>query len=92
MGSLKDQMMDDMENNRNKKIAELLGITEDDLALSTWELEERTNNDGVVLDVDVCFDENTPRRILDKIEGLGEDNCVSIGANSLDEPDEDHEV
>jgi len=84
MGSMKDEMMDQQEANRDRKLAEILGISYGELCEAEWEIDEMTNNDGLVTDVQVHFSEATPKAILEKIEGIGHDGRVSIGLNALD--------
>lgn len=93
MGSAKEEMMQAQEENRDRRLAEALGITYDELQQTDWEFDEITNNDDLVVDLRVKFGESSPKHILEKIDGLDEDNTVSIDPNALgsDHEDEDRE-
>jgi len=72
------------------RLAEELGITNDDLELLEWETQENSSNDGLIYGFLLTFEENCPPEILEKIEGLSDDLIICVSPNAFDDlyPDE----
>lgn len=73
-------------DDQSRHIAEQLGITQDELGETNWEIETHDGNDGAVYGHYIHFKDDSSQEVLDKIVGL-ENNCVDI--SFPDEPDED---
>lgn len=71
---------------RAEFVANELGITVDELESTNWEIDSHDGSDGAVYGHYVRFSDDSPKEVLDKIEGL-EGNCVDISIQ--DEPDQD---
>jgi hypothetical protein len=83
------QLDDIYEEQRNHKLAEILGISYDEVVELDPEVHERTSNDGVLYGFYIEFDENSPKHIVDKISGVDSTGTLYIDANAFDEPDDD---
>ncbi len=85
MGSMKEEWMQRQEDERNEKLARLLGITYDELQQTVWELDDNTSDDGLINGLLVKFDENnSPPEILKKIKRLDENNTVWFDPGALE--------
>lgn len=63
-------------------IANLLGISTDDyLSLNHNGIQEVSSNDGFIYQYYIQFSDDSPREILDKIEGLDSTNTVYFEAS-----------
>jgi hypothetical protein len=71
-------------------LAEELGITVDELQLLHYTIDENTSNDGLIYNYIIQFDDECPREMLDKINGLTDTNCVNVSVNVFDRPDDEH--
>jgi hypothetical protein len=71
--------MDQAENKRNSELADILGITNDELKQTEWELNDE--NPRYLL---VSFSDKSPKEILAKIEGLEDDNTIRLDPNAFD--------
>lgn len=80
---MKDLLFDRMEENRYQELANVLGISYDELQQTEFEIDDDTNNDGLVVNLIVRFDESSPINILQKIKGLDGDNCVYLSPYAL---------
>jgi hypothetical protein len=67
----------------NKRLAGELGISTDELELLTWDIAEINSEDGVMYNYTMVFSEDSPKEILEKIEGLSDKNTYDI---SMDVP------
>ena len=76
------------------RLAEELGITDEDLELLEWDTQENSSEDGLIYDFVLIFDESCPKEILQKIEGLSDDLTIRVSANAFDTtyPDYPYEV
>ena len=77
------------EEQRYHKLAEILGISYDEVVELDPEIQDNTSDDGVLYGFYVEFDENSPKHIVDKISGIDESGTLYISANAFDEPDDD---
>ena len=64
-----------------------LGISESDLKQLDYEVQTNESNDGLIYDYFLTFDDACPPKILEKIEGLSDDNTIWVSVNAFDEPD-----
>lgn len=81
MGSLKDLMEENAEENRDKSLAKALGISYDDLIQTDFDIsldEGEGSNDGVQYGTLVTFSDSSPKHILAKIKGLDHSNTVRL--------------
>lgn len=62
---------------RAKHLAEQLGITDDELASTEYEIKEVRIGDDTIVKTYVEFTPASPEEVLKKIQGL-EDYCVDI--------------
>jgi hypothetical protein len=89
MGSTKDYWFDQMETRRDRKLAKLLGIAEDELDLISFEIDSVKSNDGFEFGYTVRFDEDNDPTIMGKIDGLTSGSYVSLSPWDLDDPEKD---
>ncbi|WP_350024264.1 hypothetical protein [Serratia marcescens] len=89
MGSIKDYWFDQMESRRDRKLAKLLGITEDEIDLISFEIDSVKSNDGFEFGYTVRFDEDNDPTIMGKIDGLTSGSYVSLSPWDLDDPEKD---
>ncbi|EMI4517026.1 hypothetical protein [Vibrio harveyi] len=68
------------------RLAEELGITDEDLKSLEWDTLENSSDDGLIYDFVLTFDESCPSEILEKIEGLSDDLTIRVSANAFDNP------
>ncbi len=84
MGSMKEEWMDAQEEQRDKRLAKIVGISYDELMQLKHELHEETDNDGNVIALVVSFCKDSPKHILAKIKPLlNGGKCVSLDPNKL---------
>jgi flagellar biosynthesis regulator FlbT len=76
--SLQDSMADDESERFEKKLAELLGVTYDELLTTEYEVTDNIGNDDVVYEHVVRFTDDSPRSVLDKIIGLNAENEITL--------------
>lgn len=74
MGRAKEMWMEMQEQASDEKLAQTLGISYEELCNLEWDIEADTSNDGLIYDYRIEFSANSPKHILDKIDGL-EDGC-----------------
>lgn len=82
------QLEDMYEENHGRYIAKELGITYEELGRTNFEIHDRTTNDDMVIGNYIQFSTDSPKEVLDKIEGL-DNYCVDIYFES--EPEDDRE-
>ncbi|MDE1263841.1 hypothetical protein [Vibrio aestuarianus] len=68
------------------RLAEELGITDEELESLEWDTLENSSDDGLIYDFVLTFDESCPSEILEKIEGLSDDLTIRVSANAFDNP------
>jgi hypothetical protein len=78
MGRAKEIYLEQLQQREDENLAKLLGITYDELCETDWHIETNESNDDLIYGYVVYFDKNSPRHILDKIDGLNADNQVWI--------------
>lgn len=71
------QLEEQYDNDREKAIAKELGITPAELGETDYEIDTDESNDGLVYGYLIKFSQSSPKRILNKIEGL-ENNQIKI--------------
>lgn len=75
MGQFKQLMMEHEEGHNQSKLAEILGITMDELALLEYTIETDESKDGLIYSYRVEFDtDHSNHKILKKVKNL-EDKC-----------------
>ena len=85
------QLEEKQEEESNKKLAEILGIEYDDLIQLDWEVYTNESKDGLIYSHLLQFNEDSPKNILDKIEGLDQDYTIHLEPGIFEEPYEDYE-
>ena len=65
-----------------------LGISDSELELLEWEIQEVASDDGLIYGYVLTFYENSPSEILEKIDGLSDDLTIRVSANAFDEAPE----
>ena len=78
------QLEEKLENEQHTKLAEVLGITSDELSQTEYEIDSNESKDGVIHDYFVVFDESSSKEVLNKIKGIDDKRTVSLGANGLE--------
>ena len=76
--SIQDEMTDGESERFEKKLAELLGVSYEELLTTEYEVTDHIGNDDLVYEHIVRFTEDSPRSILDKIIGLNEKNEITL--------------
>ncbi|TDE13611.1 hypothetical protein [Dyadobacter psychrotolerans] len=76
--SLQDEMADQESEKFERKLAELLGVSYDELLITEYEVTDNIGNDDVVYEHIVRFTEDSPRSVLEKIIGLNERNEITL--------------
>lgn len=89
MSSTKEWWFDQIEAKRNKRLADLLGITDDELEQISYEIDVDQSDDGLVYSHIVRFDGDNDPAIMSKIVGLNSGSYVSLSPWDLDDPEED---
>lgn len=85
MGRAKELYYEQLQQKDDENLAKKLGITYDELSETEWHIETDESKDGIVYSYVVYFKDSSPRRILDKIEGLDENNQVWLSPHDLDD-------
>jgi hypothetical protein len=79
------QLEDMYEEQSDKRIADILGISfEDYQSLNHNGIQDVESNDGLVYRQYIQFSDDSPKEILDKIDGLDSTNTVYFDAGSPD--------
>ena len=86
------QLEDIQDEFRNMKLASILGISFDDLCELDWEIGTNESNDGLIYEYIIEFDENCPKDILVKIDGLEDGFTIRIPPWEFDEESYDCEI
>lgn len=89
MGSTKDYWFDRIEAQKNCRLANLLGITEDELEQITYDIDGDYSNDRLLYGYVVRFDDDNDPSIMAKIDGLTSGSYVSLSQWDLEDPEED---
>lgn len=76
--SLQDETEDQDSERYEKKLAELLGVTYEDLLTTEYEVTDNIGDDDVVYEHILRFSDDSPRSVLDKIIGLNAENEITI--------------
>lgn len=89
MGSMKDYWIDQIEAKRERRIAEALGITEEELEQIQYEINGDYSKDGLLYGYIVQFDDDNNPSIMEKINGLTSGSYVSLSQWEVEDPEED---
>ncbi|MGF1732145.1 hypothetical protein [Photobacterium kasasachensis] len=89
MGSTKEYWFDHIEAQKNYRLANLLGITSDELDQIVYEIDGDYSNDGLLYGYIVQFGDDNDPSIMKKINGLTSGSYVSLSPWELDNPEED---
>lgn len=74
-----EEEIDERDSERyEKKLAELLGITYEDLLTTEYEVTDNIGEDDAVYEHILRFSDDSPRSVLDKIMGLNAENEITI--------------
>lgn len=76
--SLTDSITEHDSEKFEKKLAELLGVTYEELLTTEYEMTDKIGNDDVVFEHFLRFTDDSPRSVLDKIIGLNAENAITI--------------
>ena len=76
--SLPDEVADRDSERYEKKLAELLGITYEELLTTEYEVTDNIGNDDIVYEHILKFTDESPRLVLDKITSLNEQNEITL--------------
>jgi len=64
------QLEENQEEFQNKHLASSLGITYDELCQLEWDIDINESNDGIIYGYRIIFSEDSPKKILKKINGI----------------------
>lgn len=84
MGLAKEQLLDVMEETRDRKIARNLGITYEEFAEYHTDIDTEESSEGLVYNYIIHFSEDIPQNIWDKIKGSKGDHSVIVPAHIFD--------
>ena len=80
MGRAKQYWMEQQELREEENLAKSLGLTHEELEQTEWHMESFHSKDGMLYEHVIYFSPDTPKEILEKIDGLNSDNQVWISA------------
>ena len=87
---MSNQQLEEMQEKwADEKLATALGISYDELHELEWSLDPNEGHDGAIYGYMVTFSEESPKEILNKIEGIDEGYSVSLPSCFFDEPDDE---
>lgn len=89
MGSTKDYWFDRIETQKSSRLANCLGISEDELEQIAYEIDDECSDDGLLYGYIVRFGDDNDPSIMAKIEGLTSGSYVSLSQWDLEDPEED---
>lgn len=78
------QLEEKLEAEQHNRLAEILGITPDELSQTEYEIHTNESKDEMIYNHFVTFDESSSTTVLNKIEGLDNNRTISLGPNGLD--------
>jgi hypothetical protein len=70
-----------------RNLAEKLGITFDELTKLSYKLTVNQSKDGTFLNYDMEFGDNSPKDIMDKIEGVNPMHQLRLAQWEIDDDD-----
>ncbi|PHM11081.1 hypothetical protein [Nostoc sp. 'Peltigera malacea cyanobiont' DB3992] len=82
------QLEEMQEKLANQKLASELGISYDELLELEWDIDTNESDDGLIYEYIVTFSEESPKKILNKIEGIEDGYIVRLQPSSFEEPDD----
>lgn len=71
------------------KLAKILGISYTETVELDPEIQDHTSNDGVLYGFCIKFSKDSPKYLIDKINGIDKSGTLYINANAFDKPDDD---
>lgn len=81
--SISDSIEDQEAEKFERKLAELLGISYEELLTTEYEMTDHIGNNDIVFEHTLRFTGDSPRSVLDKIVGLNPENVIIIPAVDL---------
>ena len=78
------QLEERSEAEQHNRLAEILGITSDELSQTEYEIHTNESKDEMIYNYFVTFDESSSTTVLNKIEGLDDNRTINLGPNGLD--------
>lgn len=85
MGSASERMIEIQQEQADRRLAESLGITYDELLELDHEIDTEESNDGLIYNYIIRFKEDAPREILDKVHGIDENDYVWLPPWEMEE-------
>lgn len=89
MGSTKEYWFDQIEAQKDRRLADLLGITEDELEQIEYEVHPDQSKDGLLYGYIVQFDDGNDPSIMAKVNGLSSGSYVNFSQWDFEDPQED---
>ncbi len=80
------QLEEEQEKLFHEKLAAEFGITYDELLQLEWEIDTNGSDDGLIYEYIVTFNKESPRKILDKIQGI-DNYVVRLQSSILETPE-----
>lgn len=87
MSSGTERMIEIQQERKDQELAKKLGITYDELLDLDYEIDTEESDDGLIYNYIIKFREDAPREILDKINGIDENNYVWLPFWELENED-----
>ncbi|MAS92393.1 MAG: hypothetical protein CMO55_04285 [Verrucomicrobiales bacterium] len=78
------QLEENQQEDWDRRLAEELGITYDEICELSYDVDTNESSDGLVYNLVIRFSNGNPPEILKKISGL-ENNCIRIPAWDSDQ-------
>ncbi|KYC41041.1 hypothetical protein WA1_23270 [Scytonema hofmannii PCC 7110] len=78
---MKEQFEDYQDKRFMERLAFELGIPIDELEELKWKIHENIGNDDITYGYKIEFSDDSPKHILEKVEGLSKTNCVDLNMN-----------
>lgn len=85
MEKITEQIDDQRNQQSDDRLAQALGISEEELKMLNYKSSAITAGD-IVTAYEYQFSEESPRHILEKIQGLSSDNTIQLGVYDLEKP------
>lgn len=75
---------DKLSEDRDRRLARVLGLSFNELSMTDFVIDTDVNNDGFVYGLIIKFSDSTPKYILNKIKVVDESNAVYLSSYALD--------
>ena len=82
---MSNRQLDEIEEEKSDKhLAEVLGISHDDLSLLEYDLSPNESRGGFISGYIIIFGDSSPKKILRKIKGIDNNNTVYLDFDEVE--------